>query len=254
MQRLEAGRARALGEALARDRAALREARETDRIAFVAAAGRIQALEAVGRRGQDSEVPAAPEARSFAELSAELVRARRDLAEVVQRIRAYLSGFGGEGLDYPEVAAAATPERPLVYLLTTSRGGLALLVPASSQAPVPEHAVWLDGFTAKRLDELLVKRRPSGEVRGGYLAGQVTGDLGQLTAAVTEIIEILRRELLGPLAKSLADLGLSAATIVPEGRLSLLPLPAGRAGGLHHRAGSIGAGAAGGKAYLAGAN
>ena len=60
VQRLEAGRARALGEALARDRAALQEASEADRAAFVAAADRIKALEAEGRRGQDAEAPAAP--------------------------------------------------------------------------------------------------------------------------------------------------------------------------------------------------
>ena len=226
VQRLEAGRARALGEALARDRAALQEASEADRAAFVAAADRIKALEAEGRRGQDTEAPAAPGGRSFAERSAELVRAREDLAGVIQRIRAYLPGFMGEGLDYPEIAAAASPARPLVYLLTTSRGGLALLVPAGSQAPAPEHAVWLDGFTAEQLDELLVQRDPSGEVRGGYLVGQVTGDLDQLAAAVTENIEVLRRELLGPLAGRLADLGVAAATVVPVGRLSLLPLPA----------------------------
>ena len=110
-------------------------------------------------------------------------------------------------------------------MLTTSRGGLALLVPAGSQAPAPEHAVWLDGLTAGQLDELLLRRHPSGEVRG-YLVGQVAGDLDQLAAAVAENIEILRRELVGPLAKRLKDLGAAAATIVPVGRLSLLPLPA----------------------------
>ena len=226
VQRLEAGRARALGEALARDRAALQEASEADRAAFAAAADQINALEAEGRRGQDTAAATAPEGRSFAERSAELVRAREELTGVIQSIRAYLPGFGGEGLDYPEVAAAASPERPLVYLLTTSQGSLALLVPAGSQAPAPEHAVWLDGFTAEHLDELLVKRRLSGEVSGGYLAGQVTGDLDQLAAAVTETIEVLRRELLGPVAGRLADLGMAAATVVPVGRLSLLPLPA----------------------------
>ena len=204
----------------------LQEASEADRAAFVAAADRIKALEAEGRRGQDTEAPQVPEGRSFAERSAELVRAREDLARVIQRIRAYLPGFAGEGLDYPEIAAAASPARPLVYLLTSSRGGLALLVPAGSQAPAPEHAVWLDGLTAARLDELLVQRHPSGEVRGGYLFGQVTGDLDQLAAAVTKNIEILCRELLGPLAGRLADLGVAAATVVPVGRLSLLPLPA----------------------------
>ncbi len=226
VQRLEAGRARALGEALARDRAALQQANQGDRAAFAAAADRIKALDAEGRRGQDTAAAAAPGGRSFAERSAELVRAREELTGVIERIRAYLPGFGGEGLDYPEIAAAASHTRLLVYLLTTSRGGLGLLVPAGPQAPAPEHALWLDGFTADQLDELLVRRDPSGESLGGYLAGQVTGDLDLLAAVLTETIEVLRRELLGPLAGRLADLGVAAATVVPVGRLSLLPLPA----------------------------
>ena len=145
---------------------------------------------------------------------------------MIERIRAYLPGFMGEGLDYPEIAAAASPERPLVYLLTTSRGGLALLVAAGSQVPAPEHALWLDGFTSPLLDALLVQRDPLGEVLGGYLVGQATGDLDQLAAAVAENVEVLHRELLGPLARQLTDLGVAAATVVPVGRLSLLPLPA----------------------------
>ena len=96
VQRLEAGRARALGEALARDRAALQEASEADRAAFVAAADRIKALEAEGRRGQDTEAPAM-EGRSFAERSAELVRAREDLAGVIQRIRVVPARVHGRG-------------------------------------------------------------------------------------------------------------------------------------------------------------
>ena len=221
---LETGRARALGEALARDRAALQEADENDRVVFAAAAQRIKTLEAEGRA--DSEAPGGPGRRSFAELSAELVQARADLAGVIQRIRVYMPEFMGEGLDYPEVAAAVSPERALVYLLVTSRGGLALLVPAGPRTPAPEHAVWLDGFTARYLDELLMRRGPSGEVRGGYLAGQLTGDLTELAVAVPQNIEVLRRELLSPLAKCLAELGVAAATVVPVGRLSLLPLPA----------------------------
>ncbi len=86
--------------------------------------------------------------------------------------------------------------------------------------------VWLDGFTAARLKELLVQRDPSGEVCGGYLVGQVTGDPDQLAAAVTETIETLRGQVLGPLARRLTDLDVAVATIVPMGRLSLLPLPA----------------------------
>ena len=226
VERLEAGRARALGEALARDRAALEEARAVDRAAFIAVAERIKNLEAEGRRAEDTEAFPAPGRQSFAQRSAELVQAREDLGGVIQRIRAYLPGFMGEGLDYPEIAAAASPGRPVVYLLTTSRGGLALLVPAGSQAPAPEHAVWLDAFTTGQLAELLERRDPSGQARGGYLAGQRSGDLDQLAADVAQTTEILRRQALGPLAERLAELGVAAATVIPVGLLSLLPLPA----------------------------
>jgi CHAT domain-containing protein len=226
VQSLEAGRARTLSEALARDRAALQETSEEDRAAFVAAVDRIKALEAEGRREHAIDAPTAPGGRSFAERSAELVQAREDLAGVIQRIRAYLPGFGGEGLDYPEIAAVASPARPLVYLLTTSLGSLALLVAAGSQSPAPEHAIWLDGFTGKHLEELLVQPAPPGEMRGGYLAGQLAGDLDQLAAPVTKSIEIMRRELFDPLAGRLAALGAAAATVIPLGPLSLLPLPA----------------------------
>ena len=60
----------------------------------------------------------------------------------------------------------------------------------------------------------------------GYLVGQLTGNPDQLAAALTDAIAMLRRELLGPLAERLADLRLTAATVIPVGRLSLLPLPA----------------------------
>jgi CHAT domain-containing protein/tetratricopeptide (TPR) repeat protein len=226
VRRLEAGRARALDEALARDRAALEDASDTDRAAFMAAADRIKVLEAEGRRVPGTDAPTPPGGRSFAERSAELVRAREDLAGVVERIRAYLPGFMGEGLDYPDVAAAGSPDRPLIYLLTTSEGSLALLVRAGPRIPAPEDVVWLDGFTAATLDALLVQRNESGEARGGYLVAQVSRDLGELAAAVTENMEILRRELIGPLARRLADIGLAAATVIPVGLLSLLPLPA----------------------------
>ena len=225
VQRLEAGRARALGEALARDRAAFHEVDGADRAVFTAARDRIRVLEAEGRRGHDFETPA-KEMRSLAERSAEIVRAREHLASVIQRIRTYWPGFMGEGLDYPEVAAAASPTRPLVYLLATSKGGLALLVPAGSLTPAPEHAVWFDGFTTTQLDDLLVKQNQSGDVLGGYLKGQVSGDTDELAEAVPKSIEMLRRELLAPLARRLNDLGVAAATVVPVGLLSLLPLPA----------------------------
>jgi CHAT domain-containing protein/tetratricopeptide (TPR) repeat protein len=231
VQRLEAGRARALGEALARDRVALAEASETDQAAFAAAAEQIRTLETEGRHRQDTGAPPVEGQPTFAQWSADLVRAREDLAAVIDRIRDYVPGFIDEGLGYPEIAATAQPERPLVYLLTTPRGGLALVVPAGAQGPAPQDAIWFDSFTSERLDRLLAPRDSAGEVHG-YLAGQLTGDLDQLAAAVTGNLAVLSRELLGPLAARLAELGAAAATVVPVGRLSLLPLAAAAPDGL----------------------
>ena len=223
VQCLEAGRTRALSEALARDRAVLQEASPQDRDAFAAAAEQIKALEIEGRQG--AEMPVTPGTRSFAERSAELVRARETLAELIQRIRTYLPEFMAEGLSYPEIATAATPERPLVYLLTTSRGSVALVVPAGLQAPEPEHAVWLDSLTTEQVNEMLI-RQDSSDRELGYLSSQMTGNLDEFAPSVTETIAILRHELLDPLAACLADLGVTEATVIPVRRLSLLPLSA----------------------------
>jgi CHAT domain-containing protein len=225
VRRLEAGRVRALGEALAQDRANLQKAHEADRAAFVAAAQQIRALEAEGRRGPNTIIIGL-DGPSMASLSARLVRARKDLADVIGRIRRYQPGFEGHGLTYAEITATASPDRPLVYLLTTSRGSAALLVQTGFEASSPQQAVWLDGITIDQLNELLVQRDASGQARGGYLVGQLSGDLRQLGASLRRNLEVVRRELLGPLAVRLANLGIAAATIVPVGRLSLLPLPA----------------------------
>ena len=53
------------------------------------------------------------------------------------------------------------------------------------------------------------------------------GNLDQLAVAVAENLEILRREVLDPLAGRLTDLGAAGTTVISVGRLSLLPLPAG---------------------------
>jgi CHAT domain-containing protein/tetratricopeptide (TPR) repeat protein len=225
-QRLEAGRTRALAEALARDRAALETASEADHTAFVAAADRIKTLEAEGRHGQIVDAPIALDRRLFAKRSTELVQARENLADVIERIRRYLPGFMGEGLGYQDIAAIAQPTRPLVYLLTTSQGCLALLVLAEAQAPSPEHAVWLDSYTSEDVNTLLVRQDPLDQEPSGYLASQLTGDLNQLATVVTDVLEILCRELLEPLSQRLVELATAAATVIPVGRLSLLPLPA----------------------------
>jgi CHAT domain-containing protein/tetratricopeptide (TPR) repeat protein len=231
VERLEGGRARALAETLARDRAALGAASELDREAFEAARDRVKQLEAEARatgEGFSEE----RSARSIVELAEALAAARGELSEVVKRIRGYVPEFMAEGLAYADIAAPCTASRPLVYLLTTTKGSLALIVTADTQDQREEHAAWLDEFSAADMDALLLEEDERGQVTGGLLVGQVMGDVKRLEAALDRALPVLRARLIGPLAKRLRTLGFSEATLVPVGRLSLLPLPAAAPEGL----------------------
>ena len=225
VEQSEGGRTRALAEALARDRASLAEAKAEDRAAFEEARDRIKTLESAARAGHDSDSPQRA-AQSFLEFSADLALARTNLAETIERIRAYVPAFMTEGLTQSEISEAASPARPLAYLLTTRQGSLALIVTADGEPLGPDQAVWLHGFTTDALDRLLVRRDAAGEVSGGYLLGQVGGGRPVLSQALKQALPLLRDELLGPPAEYLRALGVCEATIVPVGRLSLLPLPA----------------------------
>ena len=224
-ERLEGGRTRALAEALARDWASLAEANGEDRVAFEEARDRIKALEAAARARHDVDSPQRT-TQSFLKLSSDLALARRNLAETIERIRAYVRAFMAEGLTQAQIGEAASPARPLAYLLTTSQGSLALIVTAEGKPPGPDQALWLHGFTTDALHRLLEQRDASGELIAGYLPGQLVGDRWVLSQALKQTLLLLRDELLGPLADHLRALGVSEATIVPVGRLSLLPLPA----------------------------
>ncbi len=225
---LEGGRARALAEELARDRAAVGAANREDKAAFGAARDRIKVLEAIARAaGEDAS--RAGSGRSFVDLSEALATARSDLAAVVARIRGYVPEFMPEGLTYAGISASATQNRPLVYLLSTIKGSLALIVANNARALGEQQATWLDGFTSDELNALLWEKDELGHV-GGLLAGEVAGNVELLEAALERSLGVLGERLMGPLAERLGELGFSEATIVPVGRLSLLPLTAAAPG------------------------
>ena len=226
VERLETGKARGLAEALARDRAALDGVKAEDRAAFEAACSRIKSLEvearAIGpKAGSDHTT-----SRSFTEISDDLRAARHDLDSVINRIRTYRPEFMPPGLDFEAIAAAVAPECPLVYLITTSQGSLAFIVPPGTKALETNHVVWLEEFRSGDLDGLLVQRNAAGEAIGGYLVGQVLGEDPQLQAGLDRALPILRDRLVGPVAARLRELGFRRASLVPGGRLSLLPLHA----------------------------
>lgn len=224
---LERGRARALGEALARDRAELSLLRRTHPELHARFQAAVLAARAVEARARSHRARFARGAwANDAELRAGAQEARAELDSAVAAIAMLpgMSGFlGTAGLEGIEAAVRA--RAPLVYLAATGWGSVALVLSRERAAtPVRCEPLWVDGVTADAVNALLGARE-----RGqGYAAAQ-SGDLDALDRALTAVMDALP-PLLAPVAARLAELGARTVVLLPGGHLSGLPLHAVPAG------------------------
>jgi CHAT domain-containing protein len=219
---LERGRARSLGDTLARDRADLEMVvQEAPPIyhRFANAAQELRRLEAAERAGASAQ-QGSPTPQ---ELHQAMEGARRELNAAVQEIRT-VPGFEHfmEQPEFEDVAAPVLPNQPLAYLAVTPWGALALLLHGQADVRV----VWADSFTLQQMDDLLVQREQD-QITGGYLPGQFAGGKS-LQESLAQVLPILGEQLMAPLADILRSTGASTVTLVPCGRLGLLPLHAAR--------------------------
>lgn len=234
----ERGRARSLGDARARDQAALGQIGKDLAKEFLAAAKRLQQLEAAEWRApalmpSPGTLAAAALQTGSPGFRKSLGEARRLLADAVSRIR--LDGhpaFLAEP-DFADIAAIVLQVGPLAYLATCAEGSLTLLVtqpedvsPADGQPEarvdaVPEHT---EPLTAAALRALVI-----GSGSGDrYLPAQMEmkKSTQPFQQALAELLPVLGERLTGPLAKQLAHRQADRVTLVACGLLSLLPLHA----------------------------
>ena len=244
----EIGRARGLGEALARDRSDLSDIEINhpeiyERYRVAADQVRQFARSEGENQRRSAQISLADDRR---DLGTRILAARAELDAAINAIRT-LPGYKGFLLPppYAEIVATVRPDIPLVYVITTPQGSLALIV--SSGADKPD-ALLLDGFTESKLNALLItregdkvvggylpahrRRRPvvrhkrkNDKVVGGYLPGQL-GDHQVLSAALNTALPLLGKRLMARLAARLREMKAHGVTIVPTGMLSLLPLHA----------------------------
>lgn len=99
-------------------------------------------------------------------LSAEIASIAEEMQSVIEEIRALpsLERFL-EILAWDEIAGAASPKRPLVYVLTAPQSSVALLVWRDSS---PEVEVVEGRVTSTDIASLLFKLDPGGVDAGGY--------------------------------------------------------------------------------------
>jgi CHAT domain-containing protein len=255
---LEQGRARGLSEALARDRADLERVRVTDPETYNLyrkAAKRIRSLETLERSG--GLVPAEGKTGISSEsLREQALTAYAEMSKATDRIRC-IQGYENflKEPNWDDIAAAVTDDQPLVYLVTTPDGSLALIA-AKERSKAQEvvvkpvvvvEPVWLEGFIETKLREMLTGP-PEDEGLGGWFgaytrwldAWQKIQDEKADDKAIEEMLEAKARWLetivkvtadlwqgvLGPVVDRLCDLGFTQAFLVPSGYLALLPLHA----------------------------
>lgn len=210
---LESGRTRALVEGLDLQRMAEAALAPEERARRREIVGRIAALEAELERSAD---------RPFPIVADELVAARAELAAVRAEADEQPKPFG---LD--KIGQTAGAARPLAYLVATTHGSLALLVDRAAGADaVTVTRVWIAGFTSSDLASLLVAHDDGGQTTG-YLPAQL-GDGSWLERELDTLLLALGERLMVHVADQLRELGAAGVTLIPGGRLSLLPLHAAR--------------------------
>ena len=223
---LERGRARGLGDSLARDRADLEKVRKVDSRAYELyrqAVEELQNLESQERKGDSAEGKDLPPLRDL------MMQARSGLDRALDRIRripGYESFLAEPG--WEEIATAVVEGQPLVYIAAAPGGGVALIV-SRSGGDVSVQAVDMDGLSEERLQEHL---KSWFEAYGGWKKARhdVSLDYGKAEDkrfnAIEAVTGQLWREVAEPMYAALKSLKADQAFLITIGLLALLPLHA----------------------------
>lgn len=251
----EAGRSRALIEAMTTTALLAGDAPPKVRESLMAASSRVSELEAelraveerdpraIARKmhrhlaealGADPEWikhrltdPGALSSRvieDYVRVTPQLRAARTALRQALQAAREGPAGARIEPLDAQGIRfVACSIGRPLVYLMATTWGSLALIVPPSGDVTTLRFDDATTGFTRALL---------YGTESAGYERSANRGDVQELTRALRPIIDALAGAVIHPLANRLLEMGYERAILVPLGSIGQLPLHAAAPHGL----------------------
>ena len=213
---LEQGAARAMREMLARQTMQLSTATSDERTAFAAARERVALLEAEARASRSAD------SSTFLAVSQALRRALRELSASAERFLDRHPDFRRTDVSYAAISDIAHAAGcPLVFLITTIYGSIALIVPPSGDNAHPT-VIRLPDFTATHRAELLHDR----DSTWGYLHCAAGADEATLRRVLDDAWPTLHAAIMQPISEWLRDHGLRYATLIAFGNLSLLPLPA----------------------------
>jgi len=234
VEALERGRARGLGDSLARDRADLESVRKKDTLAYDLYSRAVQELQNVESQ-ERTEAPA--EGRAALPLRDLMTQARSHLGEALDRI-CHIPGYENflKEPGWKEIEASVIEGEPLVYLAAAPSGGVALIVhrPSESQDATVD-SVNLDGFSEQRLQELLKiwfdaygdwHKSLNDFIEKKIEAEEYLQAKDSWFDAIEMITGNLWQEVMDPIFSVFQSLKAQQALLIPTGLLSLLPLHA----------------------------
>jgi CHAT domain-containing protein len=219
VETLEQGRTRAFSETY--NSALLKMASATDQQAFADTNEQLKTLE------QEMNTAGQENTRTKEAVLADLKTARTQLSTIIETISQTVPDFMPAGLNFQSIAMLATTlNQPLVYLLTTSKGSLALMVRPDLKGVenlgVLTEAAWLDEFTEEDLNGRLYNSEDDDTPH--YLHSTVLAEITALKSLLQQILPQLNQQLLNPVVTRLTELGYSQAVLIPMDTLNLLPL------------------------------
>jgi CHAT domain-containing protein len=212
---LEQGRARGLSESLDRDRASLDQLQQNNPQLYSQYKTLTEQLRNLESQQRDRTTSSDRHSLTPETLRENAIALRQQLDSLLQEIRQEPGYENFLALPtFAEVRQAASSDRPLVYLSTTSAGSLALIL-----TPDEITSVWLNEFTEETLIDLLTQtwfaayNQSQSNPQGWY-------------DAIATVTRQLWEPLINPLIQHLKTHAFHQATLIPTGYLSLLPLHA----------------------------
>jgi CHAT domain-containing protein/tetratricopeptide (TPR) repeat protein len=229
--RLELGRTRLLGEALALADAEIAALPVTDQAAIHTARQSIRELEA-----QMRPTPQALNPRGNREVVESLRRARGALRDIVGKIRGQRPDFMRAGLGLKELLGLIPEGGALVSFAITSRGSTVFVVPHGATDVTAEHVVEIDSGSYEALRSVL--RGGPDKSQSGWIGAyanyrQFGAGSPWFEDSWFQVIETAGQEiwnhLFGAIHSRLKTLGMdqgAPVVLLPQGWLRLLPLHA----------------------------
>ncbi len=211
---LEQGRARGLSETLDRDRSNLSQMQQTNPELFTQyqeIAQQLRNMETQQRERMTSEERHSLTPEAFRTEALQLRQTLTETIEQIRRVEGYADFLAQP--DFNDIQRAVRPDVPLVYLVPTPAGSLALIITQDGIADLG-----LDDLTETGLGEILTAWF------NAY--NQSRTDRQSWYTAIEQGTRQLWQPLMSPLIDHLKQHQFQQATLIPTGYLSLLPLHA----------------------------